>query len=239
MMLQQIETDKYICGWVPGVSSESKTVIINSIENDRPTKMPALEGRVAVRRTHCSDLGPVVIKEYRRGGILGKLLGNTHLRFGLGRGAREINFLGMVGASGVAVPSVVGFVETRGFIYKAWAVMSEVPGAVSLAEAAKKDSEHVDRFLDQAAVEIIKLIKARVFHIDLHPGNVLVSSTGDVYLIDFDKAEIFKGSLKELRDLYLCRWRRAVIKHNLPHFLGERMSLNLRQNNVWEEEKSK
>jgi tRNA A-37 threonylcarbamoyl transferase component Bud32 len=238
MDLLRTESQKYLSGWGQQLSEVSRAAIVNSIENDRPAPMPALEGRLGVRRLNCDDIGPVVIKEYRRGGLIGRLLGNFHLRLGKGRAELEVEYLNLALSNQVNVPAPIGFVETQGTIYKAWSVLREIPGAVSLAEMARQDSSKVDLILDKAAVEIVKLIKARIFHIDLHPGNVLIGDTGEVFLIDFDKASKFKGELKDLRDMYLCRWRRAVIKHNLPHFLGERMSLNLRQNNVWDERRT-
>ena len=59
---------------------------------------------------------------------------------------------------------------------------------------------------------------------------MLVDHEDQVYLVDFDKAKRFSGPLNELRDHYLCRWRRAVIKHELPETLSEMMSADLRQN---------
>lgn len=239
MSLVRADNEKYQFGWEQKLSDASKSAIINSIENDRPTPMPALEGRVGVRRLNCDDIGSVVIKEYRRGGLIGRLLGNSHLRIGTGRAESEVEYLNLAAANKVNVPAPIGYVETKGFIYKAWSVLREIPGATSLAEMARQDTSKVDLILDKAAAEIVKLIQSRIFHIDLHPGNVLISDSGEVFLIDFDKASKFTGELKDLRDMYLCRWRRAVIKHNLPHFLGERMSLNLRQNNVWDERHQK
>lgn len=55
-------------------------------------------------------------------------------------------------------------------------------------------------------------------------GNVLVYPEQSVYLIDFDKARHFKGSASDLRKAYICRWRRAVIKHGLPEVLSEYVS---------------
>jgi aminoglycoside phosphotransferase (APT) family kinase protein len=105
------------------------------------------------------------------------------------------------------------------------------------------------------------LILNGIKHVDLHPGNVLVDGTGQVFLLDFDKAFFilndenspFLLSLKEqahapdsqnmlssreimrevlflrrLRDFYLRRWRRAVIKHGLPDYVSETMCLRLR-----------
>jgi hypothetical protein len=50
-----------------------------------------------------------------------------------------------------------------------------------------------------------------------------------VHVVDFDNARPFDGSERDLRDQYLRRWRRAVIKHNLPETLSELMAMELRQ----------
>jgi 3-deoxy-D-manno-octulosonic acid kinase len=78
--------------------------------------------------------------------------------------------------------------------------------------------------------QLYLLIEEGIYHVDLHPGNVLVDNNHNVYVIDFDKARCWTGPKNELRDLYLHRWRRAVIKHNLPETLSEIACLHLRYN---------
>lgn len=226
---------KYNLTWLTDFPVIEEAALLNLIKTEKPEKMPALEGRVAVRRFDSASLGPLVIKEYRRGGLIGRLLGNIHFRFGKGRACREAEFLSESLNHGVTVPGCIGFIEEGGTFYRTWLVLREIPNALSLAEIARRDAAKSDNLVDAASTEIIKLIRTRIFHVDLHPGNVLSGSDGKVYLIDFDKSERYRGTLKQLRDLYLCRWRRAVIKHNLPPSLAERMSLQLRQVKVWDE----
>jgi predicted unusual protein kinase regulating ubiquinone biosynthesis (AarF/ABC1/UbiB family) len=65
------------------------------------------------------------------------------------------------------------------------------------------------------------LAENRILHVDLHPGNILVDTRPQVYIIDFDKAVTTAYHSSKLRQRYIRRWRRAVIKHELPLFLHE------------------
>lgn len=215
------------------LTEDDKYNILAAIKGPLVDQRVGLEGRAGVRRIKLSN-GPAVIKEYRRGGWLGRVLGNIHLKFGPGRAESEFALLCLAAREDIKVPTPIAFIESNRLLYEAWLVMEEIPAASSLAECSRQNGENCDSIIDAAAIQIVKLIKARIFHLDLHPGNVLKSGEGKVYLIDFDKARIFRGNLKDLRDLYLCRWRRAVIKHNLPSVLAERMSLALRRVDVWD-----
>ena len=70
------------------------------------------------------------------------------------------------------------------------------------------------------------LIKNKILHVDLHPGNVIVGNQNQVYLLDFDKASIFPGEKNALRSRYLRRWNRAIQKHGLPEILSEINNFN-------------
>ena len=91
--------------------------------------------------------------------------------------------------------------------------------------------EFVEGELQELAEQVLTLVSHKIFHVDLHPGNVLVDNSGRVFIVDFDKAREFEGSSEQLRELYLRRWRRAVIKHKLSPVLTELMSLTLRSYN--------
>ena len=68
---------------------------------------------------------------------------------------------------------------------------------------------------------MMTLVQNKILHVDLHPGNVIVDPEGKVYLLDFDKGRIFRGSRQRLQERYFARWKRAVIKHGLPAMLIE------------------
>jgi 3-deoxy-D-manno-octulosonic acid kinase len=167
---------------------------------------------------------------------------------------------------GVSAPEPIIFAYKGSFLYKAWLVTREVERSQSLFHLAQEGS--LKGGLDAVAITekvaelVIRLIMSGVKHVDLHPGNVLVDEHGDVFLIDFDKAQILStlanssflrsvqashsmcdpggalpvpapamreiSQLRALRDFYLRRWRRAVIKHHLPESIAEVMCLKLK-----------
>jgi 3-deoxy-D-manno-octulosonic acid kinase len=106
--------------------------------------------------------------------------------------------------------------------------MEELRDTRSIVEIGENEGDALPRALDGLSEQIRILIKHRIFHVDLHPGNVLVGKADKIYIVDFDKACYFKGTQHALRELYLRRWRRAVIKHKLSPLLSEMMSLTLR-----------
>ena len=60
-----------------------------------------------------------------------------------------------------------------------------------------------------------------MYHVDLHPGNILVTDNDQIFIIDFHKARMFNGSKQKLMNKYCARWKRAVKKHGLPEILND------------------
>ncbi|RIL04638.1 MAG: hypothetical protein DCC75_12435, partial [Proteobacteria bacterium] len=138
---------------------------------------------------------------------------------------------------GVRVPEPVAWVDRGAVIYRAWLVTKEIKGHRSLAELALSASNsaslsEISKVLEELGRQVELLIQNRLLHVDLHPGNVVVDQHGQVYILDFDKARKFTGGIRELRDQYLRRWRRAVIKHNLPDSLSENMCFHLKRDTL-------
>jgi len=83
-----------------------------------------------------------------------------------------------------------------------------------LENGIKMPSEKILNIAYQASKEAKKSLELGVLHADLHPGNVMISS-GEIYLIDFDKAVRFSLDdtlLEKNKDLLLARWNRAIDK---------------------------
>lgn len=222
----------YEIGSLSDLEAETVSALISEFENPAYGGGRGLEGRAPVRYVALPQLGEVAIKRYHRGGILGKIISNLYLRIGKTRAEVEFERFFEANQIGINAPEPLVFAYTKGLLYKAWIVTREIPQAISLSELSKADEEKARDVATAAAMQMRTLIENRLFHVDLHPGNVIVDANSKVYLMDFDKATYFKGKQKKLRDFYLCRWRRACIKHNLPDFLAEIVSLNLRKSFV-------
>lgn len=173
----------------------------------------------------------VVVKHYRRGGALHLINKHYYLStFTASRAKREFEFLELVRRKGVNAPLPIAYAIKGGFIYRNWLATEEIPNTSDLCFLGENDYAKIEKYTVELARQIKILIKNKIFHVDLHPGNVIVDENDKLYILDFDKACFFKGSYNELRDKYILRWRRAVIKHNLSDLLSEYLCANLRDN---------
>jgi hypothetical protein len=184
------------------------------------TQPPVLGGRGSVWRFDLPGQGPVVIKAYRRGGMLRVVRRWHYLRWGASRPDREIDALRAARAAGVCVPEpVAGFVRGT-MVYRGWLVTKFVEGQ-SLVSVSGAAPSSLPAIVSQIADQVLVLIRHRIAHVDLHPGNVVITPAGQPCFVDFDRAISFPGSPEELREHYLVRWTRAVQKHGLPAPLAD------------------
>jgi 3-deoxy-D-manno-octulosonic acid kinase len=191
-----------------------------------------LRGRGVVNKAILTDLGDVVIKCYRRGGFFGNFVSQYYVASGLKRSELEFNILNKVRELGINAPKPIAFAYQGTGIYKAWLVTKLIADSKNLADLSLIDKDRAVEITSKLSEALILLIKNRIFHVDLHPGNVLVKDSDELYILDFDKASSFSGSTLVLRNKYLRRWRRAVIKHKLPEALSEVMCFKLLKSNL-------
>ena len=225
-------SDGFISGCAPVMEGIEFSLIRSLIDHDSEVTLSTevLGGRGHVVRQEVPGIGPVVLKQYHRGGVMGKVNPSYYLRLGASRPAREFELLNLVRSLDVNAPEPLMWLTRGGMIYQGWLLMREIPHIQSLAQAETRDVDSLEPILRAFAEQVEKLILAGVYHVDLHPGNVLIGHDNCVSIIDFDKARQFRGAANKLRDLYLCRWRRAVIKHGLPDYLAEYVCAFLRKN---------
>lgn len=207
---------------------ETLQQIADSIRLTRVERAAPLEGRGVSMIIPTTQCGGVFIKQYRRGGILRFVIPDLYLGLSPERVLHEFKMLERAQASGVAVPTPIAAISSGRGVYRGWLAIEEFPNSVTIASKSMVDESAVRDLSPQIIEQIHRLIHAKIFHTDLHPGNVLVNGAGEIRIIDFDKASYFAGSKNDLRDRYLTRWRRAVIKHRLPESLSESVCPGLR-----------
>ncbi len=167
-----------------------------------------------------------IVKQYRRGGFVRHLVKEYYFKTGQSRCEAEYQILNEVGRLGGAVPEPIAWATTGNLFYKGWLVMKEIENSSSLADYCHENPDKRYDMLEKTVVQIRLLIEKKVLHVDLHPGNVLVSNN-QVYIIDFDKAEIKAWDTEKLKAFYLQRWRRAVLKHGLDMGMLKYLTANL------------
>ncbi|MCB0331842.1 MAG: hypothetical protein KDD55_00015 [Bdellovibrionales bacterium] len=211
----------YEIGSAQLLTSEQKKEILSIIQNPLQRQHQSLEGRASVRHADVQGLGKIVVKSYRRGGLLRYFVSSYYIRYGQSRAYQEFDLMNQFRALGGHAPEPLCYVNLGSLFYRTWLVTREVETHYTLAQLSRHAPELVHQAVQNLVRQVNLLIEHKIFHVDLHPGNVLVQQTGAVYLVDFDKAHRYLGNAHSLRQQYLRRWRRAVIKHELPDDLSE------------------
>ena len=207
------------CSFDPSLEQLATMVkLVERVPERRPGK---LSGRRGAGFGVLDPFGRVVVKHYSRGGVYRHLIEQRYLGFGATRAQKEFDLLERVRSLGVNAPRPLVAVKRGWGLYRTWLVSEEICNQKSLAEISVAEPGRTMGLLRKVADQLNPLIEAGLLHVDLHPGNVLVDSDEKVYLIDFDKAEQGAFTRDELRLQYMTRWRRAVIKHELPDELSE------------------
>lgn len=185
----------------------------------------ALGGRTCPVTADLPGVGRVVIKHFRRGGLMEQLAGDRYFRWGKTRARREFDMLITAGNCGLTVPSPLACIERGSCFYQCWLVLKEIPEARTLASLSTTDADRAIALMPDLVRQIEILVKHRLVHVDLHPGNVLVDANDKVWIIDFDKG--YQRAQPEARLVrhYRNRWNRAVAKHHLPAFLTDSLLL--------------
>jgi 3-deoxy-D-manno-octulosonic acid kinase len=186
-----------------------------------------LGGRVAVSRITLPEIGPAVLKYYRRGGLIRRMSKDRYLYDIRRRCRKEFDMLSRVRSLGVTAPRPLVAAFSSGLFYCCWLITEAIDSADSLADLSRRNPVAAKRCTRQAAEQIKILIGNRILHVDLHPGNVLVGTDGRVHLIDFDRAHRYRLGDSNLCRRYRRRWQRAVVKHDLPGFLVDELEAGL------------
>ena len=226
-MLKTRTIDSYHFGFTQNLTDAHLRALTDHFYPPQSTEVSALGGRTAVTRLPLDDIGTVVIKHYRRGGLPGYFTKCRYLRIGKTRCRQEFELLDYVGTLGVNVPEPIAYADSGLLFYRAWLVTREIHQPATLAGLSQQDEKKAVTAMGAVIEQVSLLIQNDILHVDLHPGNVVVDTGGSVYLLDFDKGRICPGNRQKLKNRYLNRWHRAILKHNLPKFLSEMMQTAL------------
>ena len=226
-MLRNRAINAYQFGFTMNLTESQLRPLIDLFQRPVDAADEVLSGRTAVTTARLAGVGSVVIKHYRRGGLLRHMNRLHYLKLGKSRAQREFELLETVAKYGINVPQPVAFALRGRLIYQAWLITREIQKPQSLAVLSAQNEKATGRVMESVVDQVASLIQHQILHVDLHPGNVIVDAAGNVYLLDFDRGKVYHGSRPNLKYRYLSRWQRAVSKHGLPQFLTEMMQTGL------------
>jgi 3-deoxy-D-manno-octulosonic acid kinase len=133
-----------------------------------------------------------VLRHYRRGGLVAKLLGDHYLWTGADRtrAFREWRLLRELRAAGLPVPEpVAARYERHGLFYRADLITAELPTRRTLTHALAAAPLDAATWRSVGAC-IGRLHAHGVHHADLNAHNLLLGPDGTVYVLDFDRGRI-------------------------------------------------
>ena len=183
----------------------------------------ALGGRTSVITCEVAGIGKLVIKHYRRGGFISKFNEKTYLGLGKPRCQVEFEMLNRARNTGVGAPEPIVFGYRGRLLYQCWLVTRMIHSHQTLVQLSRVDLPRSLALIDSVVDQIKCLIRAGIRHVDLHPGNIIVDTENKIYFVDFDKAGLTRMNAASLRDHYVKRWKRAVVKHRLAPDLWKRL----------------
>jgi 3-deoxy-D-manno-octulosonic acid kinase len=219
--------DSYHFGSSLDLTDSQLIALAGLFQHSNPIGVSVLDGRTSVTPAQLKGVGSVVIKHYRRGGLMRYFIKQRYLKLGKTRAQREFELLDIARTIGTNVPQPVAYAHCGRLFYRAWLVTCQIQQPVSLARLSLLDEKTTKTVMKSVIEQISSLIQNDILHIDLHPGNIVMDAAGIVYLLDFDKGRIYHGNRQKLKNKYLARWQRAVFKHRLPEILIEMLQAGL------------
>lgn len=166
-------------------------------------------GGVAVIET---PAGACVLRHYRRGGAVARLLGDRYLWRGAERtrSFAELRLLAEIARLGLpsALPVAARYLR-EGAFYHADLITLQIPDSQTLAHCLA--SGRLDSALAAQVGELVsRFHRAGIWHADLNAHNVMVGPQG-LFLIDFDRGER-RPVAASWRHGNLRRLRRSLLK---------------------------
>lgn len=154
-----------------------------------------------------------VLKHYYRGGTVASVLKDQYLGFNVekSRAFREWRLLKKMRQLGLPVPdAVAAHVNKTIFYYRADLITVKIENSKTLADVLEKKAISTEQWKKVGAC--IKLFHQHdIYHADLNARNILLTESGDVYLIDFDNSS-FRLNSSTWKMANLTRLKRSLLK---------------------------
>ncbi|WP_341501861.1 3-deoxy-D-manno-octulosonic acid kinase [Gallaecimonas sp. GXIMD4217] len=161
-----------------------------------------------------------VLRHYRRGGLVGKLINDSYLYLGLEktRPVAEFKLLQYMVELGLPVPRpVAAHISRHGLWYRGDIIIERIPSARDLVAWLGEGPLGADDY--KAVGRLIRRFHgAGIYHADLNSHNILRNEQGQLWLIDFDRGQRRPAGV--WKEDNLARLKRSFEKEKgrLAHF---------------------
>ncbi len=161
-----------------------------------------------------SSAGKAVLRQYRRGGLVARLIKQKYLWLGASRtrSFAEFKVLSKLYKDGVSVPKPIAAMYKRKAVFYSAAIMVQcIENSITLGAVIKSESSPSPDIVNSVADVISSMHNAGVWHADLNVHNILLDETNKAWLIDFDKARLCAVTNSQ-RTQNLDRLQRSIYK---------------------------
>jgi 3-deoxy-D-manno-octulosonic acid kinase len=159
-----------------------------------------------------APFGRCVLRHYRRGGMVARVMGDRYLWTGAERtrGFAEFALLAELHGRGLRAPApVAARYQRKGAHYRADLITRRIEGASTLAELVARDRCDAGAAA-RVGETIAEFHAAGVYHADLNAHNVLLVGE-TVWLVDFDRGQM-RTPARAWQLANLARLRRSLLK---------------------------
>ncbi|QPG05721.1 3-deoxy-D-manno-octulosonic acid kinase [Salinimonas marina] len=153
-----------------------------------------------------------VLRHYRRGGLIGKILNDQFFYTGLAktRPFQEMRLLNTMCEAGLKVPTpVAAHVARHGLIYRADLITQRIDTATDLHHHLTGQPLS-DRLWQEVGRAVRKMHDLQVYHHDLNVRNLMLDAREEVWIIDFDRCYQRPG--EQWKEQNLARLYRSLQK---------------------------
>lgn len=157
-------------------------------------------------------VGRAVLRRYLRGGLVAALNRDTHLWRGITRvrSFAEFRLTRELHGRGLPVPGTLAAYYLRtGLGYRAAILLDRIEGVRSLGDRASVAGDGAP--WEEAGRLVARFHRAGLDHADLNAHNLLFDTTGQGWMIDFDRCRL-RIPETEWRERNLSRLRRSLVK---------------------------
>lgn len=214
--IHKVNYHGFSIGATIALGKPSMELLKNTLNFEPRKQSSLLEGRTSVRTIFLEETGPIAVKTYCRGGLISRLNRQHYVMWGKTRPQREMEFLFHGQNAGVKTPEPLAYITRGKIFYRAWLVTKAIYPHTTFAAFCLSNPQKAITLMPKISQNISKLVDAGIFHVDLHPGNILITPAEEIHVVDFDKALFYTGSRKKLIKKYQSRWSRATIKYCFP-----------------------
>jgi 3-deoxy-D-manno-octulosonic acid kinase len=159
----------------------------------------AIEGRATAYAITLDD-GEWLVRHYRRGGAVARLLGDRYMRVRPPRAFHELTVSAIARSRGIPTPEVIAAVSyPSGLFTRCDIAVAFIPNALDLAAVLFGESSiDVDAETAKAAAVIRTSCERGLIHADLNLKNILLAPEGG-YVIDLDRCRLAVPSSPAVR----------------------------------------